>query len=258
MAGKQKRRLKQAVPGIGLFATPSGVRAVQSPARAGIVAVLAERELPFDEIVKQSGKAKSTVSVHLQGLVREGIVDERPDPDDSRKKIFYLRSPYLGGLATKKPVIRDSADQVARLVDGPDPFRFYQLMFRTIRVSLLKEGINIDPVLQNAGYHVGERIYAAIAAPDLEKILKNTRSFWKKNNLGALEIESTDPLVIRVYDCFECGSLPQLGRPACAFDCGVLGAVFTRHFRRPQRVDETACYAMGDDHCRFVIAPETA
>jgi len=256
MAERKPGRSKQAAPGIGLFATPFGVRAVQSPARAQILSVLAERELPFDEIVKQSGKAKSTVSVHLQGLVREGIVSEKTDLNDSRKKIFYLKSPYIGGLAVKKPAIRDSSEQIERLIAGPDPFRFYQLMFRTIRVSLLKEGINIDPVLKNAGYHVGERVYSAIAAPGLDRILKNTGSFWKKNNLGVIEVESTEPLIIRVYDCFECGSLPQLGKPACAFDCGVLDAIFSRHFRRPQRVDETACYAMGDDHCRFVIAPE--
>jgi len=56
-----------------------------------------------------------------------------------------------------------------------------------------------------------------------------------------------------VYDCFECGDLPQLGRPACAFDSGVLKAVFSRFFESDQQVTETACYAMGDDHCRFLI-----
>jgi hypothetical protein len=28
-------------------------------------------------------------------------------------------------------------------------------MFRAIRVSLMDEGINIDPILRNAGYKVG-------------------------------------------------------------------------------------------------------
>ena len=255
MTGKQKKGSKPSDPGVGLFATSSGPRAVQSRARVQVLSSLAEHELPFEEIVKRSGRAKSTVSVHLQGLVRDGIVSQKPDPDDSRKKIFSLAAPCIGGIAAKKPVIRDNAEIITKLVSGPDPFRFYRLMFRTIRVSLLKEGINIDPVLQNAGYQVGERVYSSIAAPDLEQMLKNSASFWKRNSLGVIEIESTAPLVMKIYDCFECGSLPQLGRPACSFDSGVLGAIFTRHFRRPQRVDETACYAMGDDHCRFVIAP---
>ena len=59
-------------------------------------------------------------------------------------------------------------------------------MFRTIRVSLLQEGINIDPVLQQAGYHVGERIYSAIAAPDLAEILEKTAGFWKTTTSASL------------------------------------------------------------------------
>ncbi|MDD1702459.1 MAG: ArsR family transcriptional regulator, partial [Methanoregula sp.] len=229
----------------------------QSPSRIQILSVLAGRELPFDEIVRLSGKAKSTVSVHLKGLEREGIVCGKIDPEDSRKKIFFIRSDRLGNLADKKPVIRDDeTDVLARLANDTDPFRFYRLMFRTIRVSLLVEGINIDPVLQKAGYHVGERIYSCIAAPDLPDLLGKTAGFWKTNNLGKIEIESTAPLVLNVYDCFECGSLPQLGRPACAFDSGILQAIFSRHYRQTQQVTETACYAMGDDHCRFVIVPE--
>jgi predicted hydrocarbon binding protein len=52
-----------------------------------------------------------------------------------------------------------------------------------------------------------------------------------------------------------CGDLPQLGRPACAFDAGILSAVFSLHFKKKQQVEETACYAVDDDHCRFVIRP---
>ena len=257
MPPQKKHSRKKANPsaGVGLFATSSGVRAVQSPARAQILSVLAEHELPFDEIVKCAGRAKSTVSVHLSGLEREGIIGGKPDPADSRKKIFYLRSERLGDLAGKRPVFQDNNEILKKLAADPDPFKFYRLMFRTIRVSLLNEGINIDPVLQKAGYHVGERIYSAIAAPDLSDILDKTAGFWKTNSLGVLEVESTAPLVLKVYDCFECGSLPQLGRPACAFDSGILQAIFSRHYRLPQQVTETACYAMGDDHCRFVIVP---
>jgi len=243
-------------PGVGLFATPSGTRAVQSPVRARILGLLAERDLPFDELVRRTRKAKSTVSVHLQGLEREGIVAERPDPADSRKKIFSLCSPYLGTISRTKPALVDNAALLEELVSGPDPFRFYRLMFRTIRVLLLASGINIDPVLHKAGYEVGERVYSSLAKPGLDEVLSNLAGFWKTNSLGLLEVESTDPVVLKVYDCFECGSLPALGRPACAFDCGVLQAIFTRHYREPQQVEETACYAMGDDHCRFVIGPE--
>jgi predicted hydrocarbon binding protein len=240
-------------PSIELFSTSSGVRAVQSPAHAEILAVLGPRELPFDEIVRLSGKAKSTVSVHLKRMEKEGIVGSRADPEDSRRKIFFVRSPCVGNLS-QGLVLQD--EDAGEPVIGDDPFGFYRYMFRIIRVSLLSEGINVDPVLHNAGYRVGQHFYPEVAESDLARILANLQKFWTEHNLGTIEVESLSPLVIRVYDCFECGDLPEIGRPACAFDAGILRAVFSRYFEEDYDVDETACYAMGNDHCRFLITPK--
>lgn len=241
-------------PAIGLFSTPSGIRTVDSPVRGKILSVLSTRDLAFDEIVRLSGRAKSTVSVHLRGLEEDGIIGSKTDPKDERKKIFFLRSHPLGNLSAGLP-LDDAKDRAGFLLSESDPFGFYRYMFRTIRVSLLSEGINIDPVLRESGYRVGRTIAANLADRDLSVLLDRLCVFWKKHNLGTLEVESLAPLTLRAYDCFECGSLPQLGRPACAFDSGILEVVFSEHFGNGQQVDETACYAMGDDHCRFVITP---
>ena len=239
---------------IGLFSTPAGIRTVQSPVRVKILSVLSTRDRTFDEIVSVSGRAKSTVSVHLKGLEQDGIIGSKTDPKDERKKIFYLRSHSLGNL-TGGIKVDEGADLAGQLIAGDDPFGFYRYMFRTIRVSLLAEGINIDPVLRESGNRVGRTIAPNLADKDLSVLLENLGNFWRKHNLGTLNVESLAPLTLRAYDCFECGNLPYLGRPACAFDSGILDAVFSEHFRKPQQVDETACYAMSDDHCRFVITP---
>jgi uncharacterized protein len=239
-------------PSVGLFSTPSGIRTVQSAVRVKILSVLSTRDLAFDEIVRLSGRAKSTVSVHLRGLEEDGIIGSKTDPKDDRKKIFFLRSHHLGNL-TGSITVDDGLDLAGQMISGKDPFGFYRYMFRTIRVSLLSEGINIDPVLHESGTRVGRAIAPDIADKDLVTMLANLSNFWKKHNLGTLEIESLSPLSLRAYDCFECGSLPKLGRPACAFDSGILEVVFTGFFGKVQQVEETACFAMGDDHCRFVI-----
>jgi hypothetical protein len=259
--GKKTRKQEPATEApedtIGLFSTPGGVRAVDSPVRSKILAILRARELPFDEVVQLTGKAKSTISVHLKDLLNQGIIGEKPDPRDSRKKIFFIRSNYLGNLSQEAPVpFGSDASLVSAFLKSEDPFRFYRLMFRTIRVSLLSEGVNIDPILHEAGYRVGEGLYPAVAAPELDELLERTGRFWKQHQLGRIEIESIEPVTLRVYDCFECGDLPQLGRPACAFDAGVLRAVFSRHFADDRDVTENKCYAMGDDHCRFVVGPK--
>ena len=241
---------------IGLFSTTSGIRTVQSPARVKILTVLRSGELSFDEIVAHSDRAKSTVSVHLKGMIDEGIIGSRSDPDDSRKKIFFIDSRFLGDLSREPEKERNTVEIRERgLMTARDPFGFYRFMFRTIRVSLLSEGINIDPLLHNAGFDVGMEVYPGIGDPDFDLFLGRLEDFWSRNNLGRIDVESTTPVVLKVYDCFECGDLPNLGRPACAFDAGMLRALFSQQSDQGQQVEETACYAMGNDHCRFIISP---
>ena len=70
---------------IELFATPEGVLAIKSPVRVKILSMLRNGDLSFDEIVKLSGRAKSTVSSHLKAMSRDGIINSRVDPEDARK-----------------------------------------------------------------------------------------------------------------------------------------------------------------------------
>lgn len=237
-----------------LFATAGGIRAVDSPVRMKIVSMLLKKEMGFDDIVASSGKAKSTVSVHLKSLAGDGIVSSKAVAGDARKKIFFIDSSYLGGLSRRRKLEKDMEEYIStHALSSGDPFAFFRLMFRTIRVALLNDGIDLEPVLHEAGQKVGEALYRKVGNADIHKLSKSLIAFWNAQKLGRLEVKSIEPLVIYVYDCFECQDLPFLGRPACAFDSGVLEAIFSLHYGGALDVKETNCYAMGDSYCRFVI-----
>jgi uncharacterized protein len=242
-----------------LFATQDGIRAVNSPIRMKILSMLLKREMSFNDIVASSGRAKSTISVHLQGLVDEGIISSRSDPSDARGKIFYIEAGHLGGLSRRRRLEKDMAEYLSRYAaSADDPFTFFRIMFRTIRVALLNEGIDLDPVMREAGENVGAALYAKVADPDLDTMLQRLAAFWSAHGLGRLEVRNAEALipeslVIYIYDCFECQDLPLVGRPACALDSGILTAVFSIYYNRPASVTETNCYAMGNGCCRFVI-----
>jgi uncharacterized protein len=242
---------------IELFSTAGGIRAVDSPVRVKIVAMLKEREMPFDEIVEGTGRAKSTVSVHLNDMTEAGIIGSRPDAGDRRKKIFYINSNYLGGLQ-KDRILEDDINELMSRKGVPDAIDFFKVMFRSIRVELCLQGINIDPVLTEAGYRVGSALYAHIGSPDQDELLRSLAEFWSGHGLGRMTVHSRSPLTVYVYDCFECAELPLLGRPACAFDLGILQGIFYAHFGEERAIEEVACYAMGHDHCCFVIADHQA
>lgn len=236
---------------IELFSTADGIRAVDSPVRVKITSMLKERDMPFEEIVAMTGKAKSTVSVHLNSMSHEGIISARVDPRDQRKKIFFLTSSYLGGLLEERALDDDLKTLFSRGM--PDTFEFFRLMLRTIRVELYMHGINIDPVLFDAGHKVGHELYAFLGSDDTDILLGNISSFWSDYGLGRMEIHSHNPLTLLIYDCFECSELPLLGKPACAFDRGLLKALFQAHFNEPTSVTETQCYAAGNGRCCFLV-----
>lgn len=239
---------------IELFSTSKGLYVIDSPIRIKILSLLRKKERKFDEIVELSGKAKSTISEHLKKLFEEGIIDSRPDPEDARKKIFSIKSDYLGELSREKLFKEDLKKYVHSYLESDgSPFEFFRLLFQTIRVSLIRQGISIDPVLHEAGVSVGETLYPSLENPQDDLFLENIARFWQTHQLGRVEVKSIDPLVINVYDCFECKGLPFLGKPACAFDTGLLKALFSAHYQKPRKVTETKCYATGDDHCRFEI-----
>jgi predicted hydrocarbon binding protein len=238
---------------VELFSTPEGINIIKSPMKAEIISLLKNDEMSFDKIVEHTGKSKSTVSEHLQGLVDQDIIGQKPDPEDRRRKIFYIKSRYLGGVSTEKELDTKKLDLSFDISDYKNPFEFYRLLFRTIRVALLKEGINIDPLLHDAGISIGENLYNDLKAEEIDKFIANIADFWESNKLGRIEVKSIDPLVINAYDCFECEDLPKIGRSACAFDSGVLEAIFSKYYGHPVGAEETKCYAKGDEYCCFVI-----
>ncbi len=85
---------------VGFFRTPQGLRVVNSPTRSRILGLLGDGELAFEEIVVQTGRAKSTVSVHLRESVADGVLCSRSDPDDGRRKDFFIDAEYLGRSRT--------------------------------------------------------------------------------------------------------------------------------------------------------------
>jgi len=118
---------------------------------------------------------------------------------------------------------------------------------------LLSQGVDIDPILYEAGLKVGEALYEKVKDPDMSNFLANIATFWENHSLGSVEVKNLQPLTISVQDCFECSGLPYLGRPACAFDSGILESLFSLYNQEEVKVMETECYALGDKQCRFVI-----
>lgn len=245
---------------IQIFSNPEkniGVNVVKSPVKLTILEMLRGSEMEFDEIVSNTGKSKSTISVHLKGLRESGIVSFKVHPDDNRKKIFYLNSKYLGSVnLTEQKEIEET--QKDYLIDNiiNDDGDFTVLLFHTLRSMLIQEGINIDPILQATGVRIGNALFDSVYDDDLEVFLENIANFWQMKGLGKLSFEIGNVIKVTSYDCFECQLLPKTGKPACYLDTGILEALFSEYFNLPVNVIEIQCFTMGDGKCVFEVEPQ--
>ncbi|MEE1128857.1 MAG: V4R domain-containing protein [Methanobrevibacter sp.] len=233
-----------------------GVNVIKSPVKLTILEMLRDSDMEFDEIVNNTGKSKSTVSVHLKSLRENGIISYRVHPVDNRKKIFYLNSKYIGSvnIAEPKEIKETQADYlIENLVD--DDAEFSTLLFHTLKSMLIQEGINIDPILQSTGNCIGNSIFGKLYDDDLDIFMRNIATFWENKGLGRLSFEVGQIIRITTFDCFECELLPRTGKPACFLDTGIFEALFTQYFKLPVSVIETQCYTMGDEKCVFEVEP---
>ena len=233
-----------------------GVNVVKSPVKLTILEMLRDRDMEFDEIVSNTGKSKSTVSVHLKSLRENGIISYRLHPVDNRKKIFYLNSKYIGSVNITEPKEIEEAQSdylIKNIVD--DDAEFSTLLFHTLKAMLIQEGINIDPILQSTGNSIGKSIFNKLYDDDLDVFLDNLAAFWQRKGLGRLTYDVGQIIKITTYDCFECELLPKTGKPACFLDTGIFEGLFTEFFNLPVSVIETQCYTMGDEKCVFEVEP---
>ena len=200
-----------------------GVNVIKSPVKLTILEMLRDHDMEFDEIVNNTGKSKSTVSVHLKGLRESGIISYKLHPVDNRKKIFFLNSKYLGSVDVSEPkeIEETQTDYLIKNIVEEDA-EFSTLLFHTLKAMLIQEGINIDPILQSTGNSIGKSIFGILYDDDLNVFMDNLADFWQRKGLGRLTFDIGQIIKITTYDCFECGLLPKTGKPACFLDTGIL------------------------------------
>ncbi len=246
---------------VRLFSTKDNVVAIDSPIKVRILELVSAGPVPFDRIVEETGKAKSTISVHLRDLERAGLIAAVPDSRDSRRRLVSLASSAIGRLTNadrSAPAQQPPHEKHGGPFSDDDIVSFFRFCVQVFRMQAMGMGINLDPVLERTGREVGGVLAEKVAGKTVADVVKKMDAFWQAHGLGAITLAGTDPLTLEVRGCFECEDLPVTGHGACSFDIGILTAIFSRHFGSPVLVTEEQCYSSGDDRCIFVIRRDTA
>lgn len=67
------------------------------------------------------------------------------------------------------------------------------------------------------------------------------------------EEEGVKKLDLRVYECIECADLPNIGKPICYFEAGVITGVFKELTKKDVIAEEKRCWTSGFSFCQFDV-----
>lgn len=234
------------------FYTEKGLVAVGSPVKLQILDLLREEPRSFEEIVKSTAKAKSTISVHLNNLRTYELVEENYDPEDKRRKIYSLTSCYMG--CSQVPLLEHYRSLLKQVpANGNDRFNFSETLFYALNFGFEAYGIDNAPIVKLIGNDVGKHLSPIFEAETLEELLIEIAGFLEFHGDCRVSVLLKNGCTLQVEDNFKEKSLRATGKSFCALTEGIIEGILKEKLGKHCKVNEKECYGTGHSHCLFEI-----
>lgn len=234
------------------FYTEKRLVAVDSPVKLQILNLLMEEPKSFDEIVKFTAKAKSTISVHLNNLRACELVEESYDPEDRRRKIYFLTSRYVG--CSQEPFIEHYNSLLEKVAtNGNDRFYFNETLFHALHLGFEAYGIDYAPVVKLIGNDIGKCLSSNFEADNLEELLIEIAGFLEFHGNCRVSVLLKKSPSLKIADDFKSTLMPVIGKPFCTLKEGIIEGILKEKLGVKCSVLETECYGTGHGHCLFEI-----
>jgi len=182
-----------------LYITPSGTVQVSSDVKLKILHELQDNDLSLTEIAKKVSKAQSTISVHLDNMVEDGLISVHDDLQDNRKKYYSLVSLPFGRSVESSDESREVAFNLLSKV-AQDPDKMSKSMARFMMLGFDGLGLNVDPMASILGFIHGAAMSGSLSGETLEETIDNARTYFRQMGLGEVSVYSVSPLTLIVKD----------------------------------------------------------
>ena len=233
------------------FYNDNGLVAIGSPVKLQILNLLREEPRSFDEIVKFTAKAKSTISVHLNNLRSCELVEENFDPADRRRKIYYLTSRYMG--CSQEPFTEHYRSLLEKVpACGNNRSCFTEILLHALYFGFEAYGIDNTPVVKIIGTDLGRSVSHIFESETPEELLREIGDFLEFQGKCRVTV-LVDPPALQIEDNFKARSTPIIGKPFCTLTEGIIEGILKGKLEKEYRVTETECYGSGHKHCLFKI-----
>ena len=234
------------------FYTEKGLIAVGSPVKLQILDLLRQEPRSFDEIVKSTAKAKSTISVHLNNLRACELVEENFDPEDKRRKIYSLTSCYMG--CSQKPFLEHYQSLLEKVAsNGNNKYYFAKTLFHALYLGFEAYGIDNAPIVKMIGTDIGKHLSSVFESETFEELLLEIAGFLEFHVGCRVSVLLKNNYRLQIEDNFKANSLPVIGKTFCALREGIIEGILREKLGKQCKVSEVECYGTGHKHCLFEI-----
>ncbi len=235
-----------------LYYTKNGLVQVSNDVRRRILHELGDKNLSLTELSRITGKAQSTLSVHLDKMVSECLIAAHDDPDDSRRKVYSLVSIML---AHSKPPSEDAMTLAMKVLTdvADDPVRTRDALTRFLFLGFDALGLSVEPMASILGSIHGMALGGSLTGETLEDTVANARDYYKTMGFGEASVFSLKPLtiIIKDYMSFTEDSATSLGYYAAGFFCKVIEDATGK----PYAMVSSEVFGSDCNYFRFVVEP---
>ncbi|MFQ5761394.1 MAG: V4R domain-containing protein [Candidatus Bathyarchaeia archaeon] len=249
---------------VSLFTRSSQPVLRKGEVRASLLALLSREPHAVTELSKLLGVSKATVSYHLNNLVRTGqikIASEETAAQGFIKK-YYIASEQASSPLEEKYVemLHWMADKTRVELEDcelePLGEKIQNLLMGTLHVLQYITKEKHGQLLRNLGFQIGENVLSRrIRGRRLPAILRGVKEVLEGSDMGIVSImEATNAnATLRIFDCFECVNVPNIGEIQCSFDEGSLTGILQAKLGPFYSVKEVKCQGTGHPYCEFRI-----
>ncbi|MDP3484044.1 MAG: V4R domain-containing protein [Methanobacteriaceae archaeon] len=127
------------------------------------------------------------------------------------------------------------------------------------RVGNLKKPAFMIKSEQGTDIIAGIDLGANLVKDGLINSIDDIIHFLAKYKIGILdifkeeEIEGGKKLDLRFYECIECAALPNIGKPVCFFETGMIIGMLNQINKKEVNVEEIRCWTSGYSFCQFDV-----
>jgi predicted hydrocarbon binding protein len=216
-----------------------------------ILAALKDGPKTSAELQAITGKASSTLFVHMESLVEMNLVSAEVSEDDSRKKVYVLHARHLLSSKPRDPEVLETAmDFMNGMFDKED---WAESMVRAVLLTLDASGLDTSPMMEGLGNGVGHAMYPKMESHKMEDVMSYVKDMYDRVGLGELSVYTFMPLTVILRDSLSIPGMPHT--PKYMFTMGLICTLLSESSGRRCKVVSHEIFGQDGSLLKFVVEP---